>query len=78
MTIYLDIVFFENIAMNYLILIATAIIAKVKIKPAKILLSSAFGGLYSIIAYLIPISNLQNMLLKILIGLWINLQYFFY
>ncbi len=71
MTIYLDIVFFENIAMNYLILLATAILAKVKIKPARILLSSAFGGLYSIVSYLIPISNFQNMLLKVLVSVLI-------
>lgn len=40
MTIYLDVVFFENIIMNFLIIFATAIIAKVKINPSKMLLAS--------------------------------------
>lgn len=41
MTIYLDIVFFENIVMNFLIILATAIISKAKINPPKILLASS-------------------------------------
>lgn len=69
MVIYLDIVLFENIAMNYLILCATAIISKVKIKPFKLLLSSAFGGLYSIVNYVVTISPFQNMVLKVLISI---------
>lgn len=69
MVIYLDIVFFENIAMNYLILFATAIIAKVKIKPFKLLLSSGFGGLYSIITYIIPLGNFMSIILKILVSI---------
>lgn len=69
MTIYLDIVFFENIAMNYLILLATAIIAKVKIKPFRFLLSSTFGGVYTIATYIIPISQFQNIVLKILVSI---------
>jgi len=69
MVIYLDIVFFENIAMNYLILFATAIISKVKIKPFKLLLSSGFGGIYSILSYIIIFSSFQNMVLKILVSI---------
>lgn len=41
MTIYLDIVFFENIVINFLIILATAIISKSKINPPKILLASS-------------------------------------
>ncbi len=69
MTIYLDVVLFENIAMNYLILFATAIISKVKIKPFKLLLSSLFGGLYSIITYFISLSAWQNLILKVLVSI---------
>lgn len=69
MVIYLDIVFFENIAMNYLILSATGIISKVRAKPFRMLLSSAFGGLYSIINYVISINQIQSIILKILISI---------
>lgn len=70
MTIYLDIVFFENIAMNYLILMATAIIAKVKINSLRLLLAGMIGGIYSIISYFIELSNFQNLLLKILLSVF--------
>lgn len=43
MTIYLDIVFFENIAMNFLILMATGIISRYKINSFKLLISGALG-----------------------------------
>lgn len=71
MTIYLDIVFFENIAMNYLILLATAIIAKVKINSIRLLLASSLGGIYSIATYIIQISNFESLILKILISILI-------
>ena len=71
MTIYLDIVFFENIAMNYLILMATAIIGKVKINSIRLLLSSSLGGIYSILTYIIQLSSLENLILKILISILI-------
>lgn len=69
MTIYLDIVFFENIAMNYLILMATSIIAKVKINSTRLLLAGTLGGIYSIITYFIELSGFQNLFLKILISI---------
>lgn len=41
MTIYLDIVFFENVIMNFLIIFATAIISKSKISPPRMLLAAS-------------------------------------
>lgn len=69
MTIYLDIVLFENIAMNYLILLATTVIAKVKMKPFRLLISSSIGSIYSVLTYIIPLNNFQNLFLKILISI---------
>lgn len=69
MIVYLDIVFIENIAMNYLILCATAVMAKVKIKPFRLLISSAFGGLYTLCTYIVKLSAFQNMFLKILVSI---------
>lgn len=40
MTIYLDIVLFENIILNYIILLSTAIISKAKISTLRIFSSS--------------------------------------
>lgn len=41
MTIYLDIVFLENIVMNFLIIFANAIISKSKIRPTRFLLAAS-------------------------------------
>lgn len=71
MTIYLDIVFFENIAMNYLILMATAIIAKVRINPIRLLLASSIGGSFSIVTYFIKLTSLESLILKILVSILI-------
>lgn len=68
MTIYLDIVFLENILMNYMILYATGFIQKKKMKSIRLIISSTFGAIYAIITYLnlIPIYDLFFM--KILLS----------
>ena len=48
MTIYLDVVFLENISMNAMILYATGVVIKTKCKFFKILLSSMIGALYAV------------------------------
>ena len=68
MTIYLDIVFLENVFINYTILIATTMLLKQKFKFGKALISSAVGGIASIILFLIKSSLLIEISLKILIS----------
>ena len=68
MTIYVDVVFIENLLINYIILCATAIIAKNKIHFLKFLLASSFGSLYAILNYIISLSNLENFFLKLFIS----------
>ncbi len=46
MTIYLDVVFIENICMNSIILFATGLVTKSKCKVIKVLISSMIGALY--------------------------------
>lgn len=48
MTIYLDVVFLENICMNVIILYATGIVTKSKCKIFRIFISSAIGAAYAI------------------------------
>ncbi len=52
MTIYLDVVFIENICMNSIILIATGIVTKTKCKFFRIIMGSALGALYVIGKYI--------------------------
>ena len=68
MTIYLDIVFLENVFINYTILIATTMLLKQKFKFGKALISSTVGGIASIILFLIKSSLLIEISLKILIS----------
>ncbi len=55
--------------MNYIILLATGIISKVKKDPAKLLISSVIGSAYTVIAYIITLENGISLLLKILLSI---------
>lgn len=69
MTIYIDIILLENIVMNYIIILATAIISKARISIWKSLMASGLGGIYSILNYMVDINNFSNLLLKIFISI---------
>ena len=71
LTVYLDIIFLENMLMNYIILFATLIIIKAKCKhqQIKLILSSAIGSIYSIIVYLNILEIYSNILSKIVLSI---------
>jgi len=68
MTIYLDIIFLENIFMNTIILFATATILRLKIKIIRILISSIIGSLYAILTYISNLEIFLNLILKIILS----------
>lgn len=68
MIVYLDIIFFENLLLNYIILVSTALIGKCKIRYLKILLASIFGSCYAILNYILSLNTIENLLLKIFIS----------
>ena len=68
MTIYLDIVFIENLLMNYIILFGTGFVQKIKMKSYKLLISGTIGAIYAIITYLNIIPIYSNILMKILLS----------
>ena len=69
MTIYIDIVFLENVLLNYIILLATAIMSKSKINYPRVLLSSSIGGMYAILNYIVNITFFLNITLKFAISI---------
>ena len=69
MTVYLDVVFFENIIINYIILYATGIISKSRIKQIRILIGSAVGAIYSIIYYIFKLKIYSSFILKIILSI---------
>ena len=69
MTIYIDVILVENLMMNYIILLATGIVAKVKIKQFRLVLASLIGAIYTIISYM-KILNLQfSFVFKIILSI---------
>ena len=71
MTIYIDVVLIENLIMNYIILYATGIILKVKIKHIRLILASLLGAIYTIIAYISQLKIYSGLTLKIILSILI-------
>lgn len=69
MTLYVDIVFLENIFMNSIILLATGVILKDKTRIIRNLISSSIGAVYAIIIYTSHIEIYSNIFLKIMLSL---------
>jgi len=69
MTVYLDIVFFENVLMNYIIIFATGVVVKEKLSKFRILISSVIGAIYTIIMYLNIIPIYSNFIMKLVLSI---------
>ena len=69
MTIYIDIIFLENITMNSIILYATSIILKKKTKFFKIVISASIGAIYSIAMYLTNLKIYTSAISKIILSI---------
>lgn len=69
MTIYIDVVLIENLMMNFIILLATGVILKEKIKIIRLLLSSLIGAIYSVVSYMSILEVYSSMILKIILSI---------
>ena len=69
MTLYIDIIFLENLFMNYIILYATGIIIKSPIKLIRTFLSSAIGSIYAVVSYMSILEVYSNIFLKIMLSI---------
>lgn len=69
MTIYIDVVLVENLIMNSIILLATGLILKEKIKTIRILLASLLGAIYSVISYMSILEIYSSIVLKIILSI---------
>lgn len=68
MTFYIDVIFLENIIMDYIILLATGLIIKNDLKHIRIFLSSAIGAIYTIISYISELEIYKNQIVKFLLS----------
>lgn len=69
MTIYIDVVLIENLLMNYIILYATGIILKIKMKHLRLFFASLIGAIYTIISYISKVQIYSNFILKFLLSI---------
>lgn len=69
MTIYIDVVLIENLIMNSIILLATGLILKQKIKTVRILCASLIGAIYSIVSYMSILEIYASIILKIILSI---------
>lgn len=69
MTVYIDIIFLENLFMNYIILLATGIIVKAKLGIIRTLVSSIIGSIYAVLVYISTVKIYSNIFLKIILSI---------
>ena len=69
MTFYLDIILIENMIMNYIILFATGVIIKVRLKQSRLLLSSLLGSIYAVMLYITKLGIYMNQSTKFLLSI---------
>lgn len=70
MTVYIDIIFLENLFMNYIIIFATGIIVKNEIRIIRTFVASFIGSIYAVIIYMNVLTVITtNILLKILLSI---------
>lgn len=69
MIVYLDVVFFENVLMNYIIIYATGVAVKEKLSKIRIIISSIIGAIYTIIMYLNIIPIYSNFIMKLVLSI---------
>lgn len=68
MSLYVDIIFLENIFMNSIILLATGVILKAPIRILRNLIASTIGSIYAIIIYVSNIEIYSNFFLKLVLS----------
>ena len=69
MTLYVDIIFLENLFMNCIILLATEVILKGQIRIIRNVVASVIGSIYAIIIYTSKIQIYSNIFLKLILSI---------
>ena len=69
MTIYLDIVFLENILMNFIIIFATGVVIKCNCSKCRYFIASIIGATYTVVMYLNIIPLYSNFFMKLILSI---------
>lgn len=68
MVVYVDVIFIENLIMNYAILYTTFYMKKIKVSKIRIFISSIIGAIYAIIIFVPKIGRINNVITKIILS----------
>ena len=68
MTVYIDVVFLENLILNVIILYATSLISKINLKIIRTLISASIGSIYAIMYYIFQIGLHSNIIFKFVLS----------
>ena len=69
MIVYIDVVFLENLIMNYGILYTTFLIKRIKASKIKIFISSIIGATYSVLNFIPDMEFVNNVIIKIFVSI---------
>ena len=69
MTVYLDVVFVENVLMNYIIIFAVGVVLKTDCKKFRIFMASCIGAVYTVVMYLNIIPIYSNFIMKFILSI---------
>lgn len=65
MIVYVDIVFIENLIINYVILYVTTLLKKIKVSCFRIVLSAMCGSLYAVVSIIVSDNIISKIILSI-------------
>ncbi|MGE5329216.1 MAG: sigma-E processing peptidase SpoIIGA [Deltaproteobacteria bacterium] len=68
MTVYIDVIFLENIAINFLILAVTGYVSRFKASSVKLLIGSFIGAMYVLVGFLPDMEVYFSITAKVLIS----------
>ena len=69
MTIYIDVIFIENLILNYIMILSVAIILKKDKKHIRFVLGSLIGSLYTVITYITGVTIYTNLFFKFILSI---------
>ena len=69
MTVYIDVIFIENLILNYIMILSVAIILKKERKHIRYILGSLIGSVYTVITYVTGVTIYTNFIFKFILSI---------
>ena len=69
MTVYIDVIFIENLIINYIMILSVAIILKKEKKHIRFILGSIIGSIYTVITYVTGVAIYTNFIFKFILSI---------